>query len=121
MSSITRKVTEADTAISVGSGNVPVLGTPVLIAWLEAATVAALELPEGQTSVGINVNVDHILASGVGSTITATANITEQTEKTVTFEVQAVDQENRPVARGSVQRAIVNTERFIDRIPSVPN
>ena len=121
MSSITREVTEADTAIAVGSGNVPVLGTPVLIAWLEAATVAALKLPEGQTSVGINVNVDHVLASGVGSTITASAEITAQTEKTVTFEVQAVDQGNRLVARGTVQRAIVNTERFIDRIPSVTN
>ena len=52
--SMTFEVTDQDTAVAVGSGSLPVLGTPRLLAWLEAATCASLVplLPEGSTSVG---------------------------------------------------------------------
>ena len=51
------EVTDADTAAALGSGDVPVLGTPRLIAWMEAATVqaAAASLNPGQTTVGISI------------------------------------------------------------------
>jgi fluoroacetyl-CoA thioesterase len=64
-------VTEADTAIAVGSGDVPVLGTPRLLALAEAATVAAAapHLEPGRTSVGTQVSLDHRRASPVGSLV----------------------------------------------------
>ena len=54
-------VTDADTAAAVGSGSLPVLGTPRLLAWCEAATCAAIDptLPEGSTSVGTRVELEH--------------------------------------------------------------
>ena len=119
MGSITRTVTVNDTAIAVGSGSVEVLGTPVLIAWLEAATVAALDLGPEQTSVGISVQVSHVLAGPVGATITAAAKITEKNERTVVFAVHAQDQAGRLVGEGQITRAIVTTERFIAKIPGV--
>ena len=61
-------VSEDDTAIAVGSGSLPVLGTPRLLAWLEAAMCAAIDptLPDGSTSVGTRVELEHVAASAVG-------------------------------------------------------
>jgi len=65
-----------DTAAALGSGDVPVLGTPRLLALAEAATVRALDgaLPPGQTSVGTSVRLEHTAASPVGMRITVTAH-----------------------------------------------
>ena len=68
-------VSEADTAAAVGSGSLPVLGTPVLLAWCEAATCAALDLPEGSTSVGTRVALEHLAASPVGATVLVSATV----------------------------------------------
>ena len=59
--SLELRVTEADTAVAVGSGDLPVLGTPRLVAWLEAATCAVLaeHLTPGSTTVGTRVDVEH--------------------------------------------------------------
>jgi fluoroacetyl-CoA thioesterase len=55
------EVTDADTAAALGSGDVPVLATPRLIAWMEAATVraAAAFLVKGQTTVGTAIRIEH--------------------------------------------------------------
>ena len=68
---LTFTVTDSDTAAAVGSGSLPVLGTPRLLAWCEAATCAALEgsLPPGGTSVGTRVALDHLAASPVGQQV----------------------------------------------------
>ena len=69
------QVTDADTAAALGSGDVPVLGTPRLIAWMEAATVraaAALHKP-GQTTVGTAIRVEHRRATAVGGSVEITA------------------------------------------------
>ena len=57
--SLSFTVTESDTALAVGSGSLSVLGTPRLIAWMEAATCAAIaeQLDDGQTSVGTRVEI----------------------------------------------------------------
>ena len=69
-------VTDDDTAAAVGSGSLPVLGTPRLLTWLEAATCASLEptLPEGSTSVGTRVQVEHLAASPVGAQVGVSAS-----------------------------------------------
>lgn len=116
MAQLTRTVTSDDTALAVGSGDVEVLGTPVVIAWLEAATCAALELEEGQTSVGTEVAVRHLAPSVVGAVVTATAELTDRAGRVVTFAVHATDGDTR-VAEGTITRAVVDRTRFLDRLP----
>src|SRR5919204_2455112 len=70
-------VTDADTAQALGSGDVPVLGTPRLLALAEAASVAATttRLPPGATTVGTRVELEHRLATAVGRTVVAEARL----------------------------------------------
>ncbi|UMG91944.1 hotdog domain-containing protein [Nocardioides sp. TF02-7] len=70
-------VTDADTAVAVGSGSLPVLGTPRLLAWCEAATCAAIDpvLADGETSVGTRVQLEHLAPSAVGQRVEVTARL----------------------------------------------
>lgn len=113
-----RTVTDADTAIALGSGDVPVLATPRLLAWLEAATVAAVagHLGEGSTSVGSRVELDHRAPSAVGSTVTIGAELAGVDGPLLRFDVSAVDADGRTVASGQVVRAVVDRERFLARL-----
>lgn len=117
--SVTHTVEDAHTAQAVGSGDLSVLGTPVVVAWCEEATCAALDLKPEQTSVGIHVSLDHVLASAVGSAVTASATVSEVEGRQVTFDVTAHDQDDRTVATGTVRRAVVDRTRFLDRVPAV--
>jgi predicted thioesterase len=80
-------VTEADTSIEAGSGDVPVLATPRLLALAEAACVAALEshLDQGMTSVGTGVGLEHRRASPVGTEIEVEAELTERAGRRLVF------------------------------------
>jgi predicted thioesterase len=112
-------VGEADTAIALGSGDVPVLATPRLLAWLEAATVrAAAVLPPGRTSVGTRVELDHLHATPVGAEVTCSASVVAADGRQLTLEVEATEQRAAGpvvVARGRVVRAVVERERFLGR------
>ncbi|MFF3768341.1 thioesterase family protein [Streptomyces sp. NPDC001922] len=113
-----RTVSEADTAAEFGSGDLPVLGTPGLLALLEAATVDALAgaLEPGRTSVGTRVQVDHLKASPVGTTVTATAEVTYLDGRLVRFTVAAQDGAGRLLATGEITRVIVDRDRFLARL-----
>ena len=88
-------VGEADTAAALGSGDVPVLGTPRLLALAEAATVAALSgrLAPGDTSVGTSVAVRHRRPSPVGSAVVVEAELTEVDGSRLTFTFTARSEE----------------------------
>jgi fluoroacetyl-CoA thioesterase len=113
--SISLVVDEESTAIALGSGDVPVLGTPKLVALVEAAAVAALagSLPDGSTSVGTNITLDHIAPSPVGTTVVARATVTGVDGRTVSLTVSASD-ESRTIARGTHTRTIVDRSRFLN-------
>ena len=109
-------VTEADTAIAFKSGSVPVLATPRVVALCEEAACAALngKLPDGSTSVGMRVQLDHLQPTGVGGTVTAEA-ILEKTEgRRLTFTVSASDAKGL-VAAGKVTRVLVEVDRFLGK------
>jgi predicted thioesterase len=109
-------VSEDDTAIAVGSGSLPVLGTPRLVAWCEAATCAVLtDLAPGATSVGTRVELEHLAPNAIGDTVVVYAQVFERTARTVTFSVEARHLD-RIVGRGVVTRAIVDAERFMSRL-----
>ena len=93
------EVTDADTAAALGSGDVPVLGTPRLIAWMEAATVqaAAASLNPGQTTVGISIRIEHRRATVVGDRVEVTATPPRGGgSRLLTFDGLAVDQMSAP-------------------------
>jgi len=119
---VVRTVGADDTALALGSGDVEVLATPRIIAWLEAATVAALDgaLPDGATSVGTRIDVDHRAATPVGGVVTATASLSHVDGRLLRFEVAAEhrlgDADPVLVATGQVTRVVVDRTRFLSRL-----
>jgi len=109
-------VSGADTAAAVGSGSLPVLGTPVLLAWCEATTCAALDLPAGSTSVGTRVALEHLAASPVGATVVVTATVSYVDGRLLRFEVEAREPGGRLLGSGEVTRVVVDAERFLGRL-----
>jgi fluoroacetyl-CoA thioesterase len=111
------EVTDADTAAALGSGDVPVLGTPRLVAWLEAATVRAAVglLKPGQTTVGTAIRIEHRRATAVGGSVETTATPPQDAGRLLTFDVQAVDGSGQVVAEGQIDRVIVDRTRFLER------
>ncbi|SBT44093.1 thioesterase family protein [Micromonospora auratinigra] len=109
-------VTDADTAQAVGSGDVPVLGTPRVLALAEAATVAATatRLPPGSTTVGSRVELEHRAATPVGRTVVARARLAEVDGRRLLFTV-TVTEGDETVAEGRVERVLVDRQRFVDR------
>ena len=112
-------VTEDDTAVALGSGSLEVLATPRMLAWCEAATCAAVDpdLPEGRTSVGTRVQLEHVGASAVGAVVRVTATVAYVDGRLVRFEVVGLHTgDERLVARGEVTRVVVDRERFLSRL-----
>ena len=116
---LTFRVTDDDTAAEVGSGSLPVLGTPRLLAWLEAATCACLApvLPEGSTSVGTRVQVEHLAASAVGAEVEVSASSAYEDGRLHRFTVSARDvATGKVLGAGEITRVVVNAERFMSRV-----
>ncbi|MET7962873.1 thioesterase family protein [Micromonospora zamorensis] len=109
-------VTDADTAQAVGSGDVPVLGTPRVLALAEAATVAATAtgMPPGSTTVGTRVELEHLAPTVVGRTVRAQALLATVDGRRLSFEVTVSDGD-QTVARGRVDRIMVDRQRFVER------
>ncbi len=116
---LTFTVTDGDTAQALGSGSLPVLGTPRLLAWLEAATCACLApaLTEGSTSVGTRVQVEHLAASPVGAAVEVSASSAYEDGRLHRFTVSARDTRGGKVlAAGEITRVVVDAERFLARL-----
>ena len=109
-------VTDGDTAQALGSGDVPVLGTPRVLALVEAATVAATatRLPAGATTVGTRVELEHTAPTPVGRTVVAEARLAKVDGRRLTFEV-AVTDGGAPVASGRIERMLVDRQRFLEK------
>ena len=117
--SITLKVGEGDTAIAVGSGDVPVLATPRLVALLEEASVAAIadRLDPEKTSVGYEVQLAHLSPTPVGAEVTAEATLEGIEGRRLTFRVSVNDARGL-VAAGRLTRVVVVRDRFVERAQS---
>jgi predicted thioesterase len=112
-------VTDVDTAMAVGSGSLPVLGTPRLLAWCEAATCAAVDaaLGEGDTSVGTRILLEHLAASPVGEEVEVTATTAHVDGRLHRFSVAARHTaDGKLVASGEVTRVVVDADRFLGRL-----
>lgn len=112
---IIRTVREENLAVSMKSGSLPVLATPQMIAWMEEAACLLAPLQEGQTSVGILMNVTHDAPSPLGAEIRITAELTEVQGRILTYRVAAFC-ENTCIGKGEHKRVIVNAARFMEKL-----
>jgi predicted thioesterase len=107
-------VGDADTAAALGSGDVNVLGTPKLVALFEQATVEALQgvLDDGQSSVGMRVQIDHLQPTPVGAEVVVEATLDKIEGRRLTFTVTASDSGGL-VAAGKVTRVMIDVDKFM--------
>ena len=107
-------VTDAVTAIAVGSGDMPVLATPMMMALMEHASMLAVknELPEGCTTVGGHIATSHLKPSKIGDVVKATAEVTKVDGKKIEFKVSAFSGETL-LGEGTHLRFIVDKEKFL--------
>lgn len=110
----TAVVTASLTAEALGSGDVPVYGTPALLALIEQACCAAVSaaLDEATTTVGTWVELEHLAASRPGVSVNATALVTEVDGKRISFTAE-VHEGDKLVGRARHRRVMVNRVRFL--------
>ena len=110
-------VTEAVTAITMGSGDMPVLATPAMMALMENAAMLAVadHLPEGSTTVGGHIASSHLKPSKLGDTVTATATVTRVEGKKIEFKIEAHCGDIL-LGEGTHLRFIVDKEKFMSRL-----
>lgn len=114
--SVELTVKDGDTAKALGSGDVPMLATPRLVALAEEATCRALEshLEERMTTVGMRVQLDHLLPIPVGGKVVAEAKLESCEGRRLVFTV-SINSDRGLVAAGKVTRVIVNRQRFLEK------
>ncbi len=117
-------VTQELTAASIGSGALPVFGTPFMAAMMENAALTALQsfLEEGLGSVGTRLDITHDAPTPIGMKVFAEAEIVSVSEngKMVDFRVSAWD-EKGPIGKGTHTRAIIGNEKFLTKCNSKLN
>jgi predicted thioesterase len=113
----TFQVEERHTASHVGSGDLSVLATPSMIAFMEyvARDLLAQHLPPGNSSVGVSLDVRHLAATPVGQTVRVACEVIEVDGRRVSFAVEAWDAIEK-VGEGRHQRVIIDAARFLERI-----
>ena len=110
-------VAENNTAVALGSGDMAVFATPAMVALMENAAMLAVRdsLPEGSTTVGVEMQTSHIKASALGANIKASATLVEVDGRRLTFDVKAWD-EKGTIGEGRHVRFVVDRERFLSKL-----
>jgi len=109
-------VTEDNTAIKYGSGDVPVFATPALVGLMEGASINAVDrfLPAGFCTVGISISTTHSAATPIGMTVTARAELVEIDGRRLVFKVEGFDDREK-VGEGTHERYIVQMDKFMKK------
>ena len=109
-------VEKEDTAKEVGSGSLLVYATPCMVALMEGAACEAIEeaMDDSKTTVGTELNIQHISATPVGMDVRAEAIVTAVDGKVITFEIHAYDEAGE-IGRGIHKRVIVPAQKFLDK------
>ncbi len=106
-----------NTALALGSGDMEVLATPAMVALMENAAMKAVAdyLPEGSTTVGIEISTSHLKASAVGANVVAEATLDEVDGRRLVFSLKACD-DSGVIGEGKHVRFIVDRERFLSKL-----
>ena len=110
-------VTEDVTAMVIGSGDMPVLATPMMMALMENAAMLAVKdkLSEGCTTVGGHIESSHLKPSKIGDVVRAEAEVTKVDGKKIEFRVSAYSDKTL-LGEGTHLRFIVDREKFMSRL-----
>lgn len=110
-------VSQANIALTMGSGDLEVFATPSMIALMENAAMQAVadHLPEGSTTVGAQMNTSHIKPSPLDEEVSATATLEEVDGRKLTFHVEAHDSKGL-IGEGTHVRFIVDRAKFLSKI-----
>lgn len=110
-------VTDAVTAVRMGSGDMPVLATPAMMALMENAAMLAVadELLEGCTTVGGHIASSHLRPSKIGDVVRAIAEVTKVDGRKIEFNVSAYSGDVL-LGEGTHLRFVVDRERFMSKI-----
>lgn len=113
----TLEVTPDKTAMAVGSGDMPVLATPMMMALMENAAMLAVapQLAEGETTVGGQIESSHVAPTAVDKTVSATATLVKAEGRKLFFEVEAFEGD-KLIGKGTHLRFIVNREKFLGKL-----
>ncbi len=110
------EVVPANTAAAMGSGALDVFATPSMIALMEKAALELVGpcLEEGQGTVGIELNVEHLAATPIGMTVRAEVELIEIEKRVLTFKVEAYAGDEL-IGRGTHKRCIILNDRFMEK------
>lgn len=110
-------VSESNTASALGSGDMDVLATPAMVALMENAAMKAVAdyLPEGSTTVGVEISTSHLKASAIGANVVAQACLEEVDGRRLKFSLKAWDDAG-VIGEGVHTRFIVDRERFLSKL-----
>lgn len=113
----TTVVSAANTAATLGSGDMDVFATPAMVALMENAAMNCVSnhLEAGQTTVGSEIHTSHIKPSALGATISATATLSAIDGRKLTFTVTARDEQG-VIGEGTHTRFVVDRERFLSKL-----
>ena len=111
------RVNDTLTALAIGSGDMPVLATPMMMALMENAAMLAVKdkLPEGSTTVGGHIESSHLKPSRIGDVVRAEAEVTRVDGKKIEFRVSAYSGETL-IGEGTHLRFIVDRQKFMSKI-----
>ena len=110
-------VEHKDTAAVYGSGALEVFATPAMIALMEKTCLESVadKVGDGNTTVGIAVNIKHLKASPVGALIRCDATLIEVDRKRLVFEVQCFENDVL-IGEGFHERFVVDSEKFMGKL-----
>ncbi len=110
-------VADGNTAIALGSGDMPVLATPAMMALMENAAMLAVasELEDGETTVGGHIESSHLRPTPVGTEVAATATLEKIDGRKLYFKI-VVCQGETIIGEGTHLRFIVNREKFLSKL-----
>ncbi len=110
-------VEEKHLACNVGSGDLPVFATPMMMALMENAAMLCVadELEDGSSTVGGQISSSHLKPTGLGKTVTATAELISADGRKLKFKVSASD-EGGLIGEGEHLRFIIDKDKFMSKV-----
>jgi predicted thioesterase len=107
-------VTDKDTAKVFGSGTLPVLATPRMLALMEEASYKCVAemLDEGSSTVGTHLDVKHLASTPVGMKVMVESTLVEADGRRLVFDVKAYDEAGL-IGEGKHERFVVFSEKFV--------
>lgn len=110
-------VSQEDTALHFGSGGLEILASPALIGYMEQAAFLSLEpyLPNGYSTVGISIHLEHIGAANLGEKFECEATLTSIDEKKFVFKIESASH-TRKLGIAKHIRYLIHKQNFMERI-----